>query len=76
MAFLSAGVGASQPLSADDAELRGQDALSAMVRADVLAFRRKSDLARDLPSQSGDVGTALTPGRLEAMRVLKQKSKL
>ena len=54
---------------------RGSPALLAMVKANVLAMRPKSELSRDLPAESFErwpLGTALDAGHLHALRILRE----
>ena len=58
---------------------RGKPALLAMVKANVLAYRPKSNLSRDVLPGSFErwpVGTALTAGHLHAMRILRDEGRL
>jgi predicted RNase H-like HicB family nuclease len=64
----------------EEAMERGEAALEAMVEANVLAYRPKSSLSRDIPPEvfegEAEVGTALTPAHLHALRLLRGKGRL
>jgi len=69
---LAAVVGAINGAGETGAKERGKLALQAMVQDKALAYRPKSELARDIPlelsDESGIVATAITPTHLYAMQ--------
>ena len=77
LASAAGGVGGASGVSAIE---RGKPLLRAMVEANVLAYRPKSSLSRDIPPEvfegEAEVGTALTPAHLHALRLLRGKGRL
>jgi len=77
LASAAGGVGGASGVSAIE---RGQASLEAMVEANVLAYRPESSLSRDIPPEvfegKAEVGTALTPAHLHALRLLRGEGRL
>lgn len=77
---LASAVGGVGGAIGKEATKRGLAVLEAMVEADVLAYRPKSRLSRDIPPEvfEGEeaVGTAMTPAHLHALRLARNKGRL